>query len=50
LVPAATVFSDWLALVPFVDGEVGAVVVSSPGLAVAVLVGVTVVTSPFGKV
>jgi len=47
---AATVFSDWLALVPFVGAEVGVVGISSSGLAVAVLVGVTVVTSPFGKV
>ena len=50
LVPVATVFSDWLALIPFVDAEVGFVRVSSPAFSVAVLLGATVVTSPFGKV
>ena len=50
LVPVATVFSDWLALIPFVDAEVGVVRVSSHAFAVVVLLGATAVTSPFGKV
>jgi hypothetical protein len=37
-------------LVPFVDAEAVVVGVSSSAFAVAVLLGVTVVTSPFGKV
>jgi hypothetical protein len=49
-VPAATVPSDWLALVPFVDTEAGAVGVPSSAFAVAVPVGVKVVTSPLAKV
>ena len=53
-VPAATLVSEWLALVPFVDAEAGAVEVPSSALALAVLVDcvevVAVVTSPFAAV
>jgi hypothetical protein len=49
-VPATTVLSDGLTLVPFVGAEAGVVGVSSSAFAVAVLVGVTVVTSTLEKV